>query len=130
METSRIDRGNDNSVDSYAMKYFIYVVAIASYCRSRWYSTFLHIHTCRNCHQKLMRLIRASYKMSRIKWSRILMSRIEPIARLKSSRQKPAIRYAVVSINNSIPQTNLEVCNNTHCRHGYQHCQPGYAKNS
>ena len=31
--------------------------------------------------------------MSRIKWSRILMSRIEPIARLKSSRQKPATQY-------------------------------------
>ena len=34
------------------------------------------------------------------------------------------------SINNSIPQTNLEVRNNTHRRHGYQHCQPGYAQNS
>ena len=34
----------------------------------------------------------------------------------------------LVSINNSIPQTNLEVCNNTHHRHGYQHCQPGYAQ--
>ena len=29
--------------------------------------------------------------MSRIKWSRILMSRIEPIATLKSSQQKPGI---------------------------------------
>ena len=35
METSRIDRGNDSSIDSYAVKYFIYVVAIASYCSSR-----------------------------------------------------------------------------------------------
>ena len=31
--------------------------------------------------------------MSRIKWSQILMLRIEPIARLKSSRQKPTIQY-------------------------------------
>ena len=36
-----------------------------------------------------------SYKMSRIKWSQILMLRIEPIARLKFSWQKPAIRYAL-----------------------------------
>ena len=33
--------------------------------------------------------------MSRLKWPRILMPRIEPIARLKSSRQKPAVRYTV-----------------------------------
>ena len=32
METLRIDRGNDSSIDSYAVKYFIYIVAIASYC--------------------------------------------------------------------------------------------------
>ena len=36
--------------------------------------------------------------MSRIKWSRILISRIEPIARLKSSRQKPAIQYVCMCV--------------------------------
>ena len=36
--------------------------------------------------------LRTSYKTSQIKWSRILMSRIEPITRLKFLRQKPTIR--------------------------------------
>ena len=37
-------------------------------------------------------LVRASYKMQWIKTSRILMLRIKPIAKLKSLREKPAIR--------------------------------------
>ena len=37
-------------------------------------------------------LVHVSYKMQRIKTSQILMLRIKPIAKLKSSREKPAIR--------------------------------------
>ena len=38
-------------------------------------------------------LVHASYKMQRTKTSRILMLRIKPVAKLKSSCEKPAIRY-------------------------------------
>ena len=45
--------------------------------------------------------------MSRIKWSRILMSQIEPIARLKSSQQKPTIQY-IARIHFSSIATELD----------------------
>ena len=43
-------------------------------------------------------LVYASYKMQRIKNSRILMLRIKPVAKLKSSCEKPTIRYILVSV--------------------------------
>ena len=38
-------------------------------------------------------LVHVSYKMQQIKTSRILMLQIKPVTKLKSLRDKPAIRY-------------------------------------
>ena len=38
-------------------------------------------------------LVHASYKIQWIKTSRILMLQIKPVAKLKPSHEKPAIRY-------------------------------------
>ena len=43
-------------------------------------------------------LVHASYKMQRFKTSRILMLRIKPVAKLKSSREKPAIQYDIKNL--------------------------------